>query len=287
VDVAARIILAAILLWAAVAKARGFAAFRTSLEAFAVPPALRSAAAAAVVGAEAVLGGLLLVGVATGPAALATVALAALFVAALLLARRRGHTRLACRCFGGARAHDTMLLVLRAAAVGALAALVAAGVPGLGREDALLGAVVLLGVCVAVLALLVLALYRQVGVLSQRLGPSTALEIAEEGPVLNSPPPPLEGLAGRGAELVAFVSANCRLCHELSPAFRAVSGAELTVRAVEEGDAPEVFESWNVPGTPFVALVIDGVVRAKGLVNSLEQIDGLIDLGKERARGAV
>jgi hypothetical protein len=113
-----------------------------------------------------------------------------------------------------------------------------------------------------------------------------ALEIAEEGPVLNSPSPPLESLAGRGAELVAFVSENCRLCHELLPAFNALEGDEVTVRAIEEAASPDVFASWNVPGTPFVALVIDGVVRAKGLVNTLEQIDGLIDLGKERARGA-
>ena len=59
------------------------------------------------------------------------------------------------------------------------------------------------------------------------------------------------------------------------------------MRPVAEEAAPETFENWNVPGTPFVALVIDGVVRAKGVVNTLEQIDGLIDLGQERARGHV
>jgi len=278
--------LAAILLWASAAKARGFTPFRTALEAFAVPAGLRSPVAAGVIVAEAVLGALLLAGVATTPAALATVGLSAVSVAALLLARSRGHRRLACRCFGGSRDHDTALLSLRAAAVGALAGLVATGTPAIDRDGILIGVVMVLGLCVGLLALLVLALYRQVGVLSQRLGPGTALEIADEGPVLNSPPPPLENLAGRGAELVAFVSANCRLCHELLPAFDALEGDHLTVRAIEEGESPEVFESWNVPGTPFVALVIDGVVRAKGLVNTLEQLDGLIDLGKERARGA-
>jgi hypothetical protein len=30
--------------------------------------------------------------------------------------------------------------------------------------------------------------------------------------------------------------------------------------------------------------LIDGTVRAKGLVNTLEQIDWVIDLGTERAR---
>jgi hypothetical protein len=274
------------LLWASAAKARGFASFRTTLEAFAVPVGLRTVVAAAVIAAEAVLGVLLLTGAATTPVALATLGLSAVFAAALLLARSRGYRRLACRCFGGSRAHDTVLLSLRAAAIGVLAALVAIGTPAIDRDGALTGAVVVLGVCVGLLALLVLALYRQVGVLSQRLGPGLALEIAEEGPALNSPPPPLENLAGRGAELVAFVSANCRLCHELLPAFDALEGDQLTVRAIEEAHSPEVFESWNVPGTPFVALVIDGTVRAKGLVNTLEQIDGLIDLGRERARGA-
>lgn len=285
-DLAARLILALILLWAAVAKARGFASFRTTLSAFAVPEGLRSPVAVAILFVEGGLGVLLLTGFATTPAALATVGLAGVFTLALLFARARGHRRLACRCFGGSRAHDTLLLSLRAAAVGGLAGIVAFGVPTVGQSEILLGAVLVLGAAVAVLTLLVLALYRQVGVLSQRVAPTMALEIAEEGPALNSPSPPLESLAGRGAELVAFVSENCRLCHELIPAFNALEGRELTVRAIEEGTAPEVFERWNVPGTPFVALVIDGVVRAKGLVNTLEQIDGLIDLGKERAHGA-
>ena len=99
--------------------------------------------------------------------------------------------------------------------------------------------------------------------------------------------PRSQGLAGRGAELVAFVSANCRLCHELVPAFDALSRDGLPVRPVREDESPEVFDRWNVPGTPFVALVVDGVVRAKGLVNTLEQIDGLVETGRERARGGV
>ena len=284
-DLALQLILAAVLLWAAVAKARAFGGFRDALGAFGLPATLRPAAAVAVIVIEAVLGALLL-GVAVMPAATAAFGLALLFAASLLVARARGHRRLSCRCFGGSRAWDTRVLALRALAVAALAAVVATGVPEIGSEGWLVLAVAGLTVCVAALAVLVLALYRQVGVLTQRLGPTTALEIAEEGPALNSPPPPLEQLAGTGAELVAFMSANCRLCHELLPAFDALDGREVSVRAIEEQASPEIFERWNVPGTPFVALVIDGVVRAKGLVNTLEQVDGLIDLGMERARGA-
>jgi hypothetical protein len=43
--------------------------------------------------------------------------------------------------------------------------------------------------------------------------------------------------------------------------------------------------AWNVPGTPFVVVLDDlGVVRAKGTVNNLEQIEGLIDTADHRAQ---
>ena len=90
-----------------------------------------------------------------------------------------------------------------------------------------------------------------------------------------------------GAFVSSAAASSARLVRELLPAFDALEDDHLTVKAIEEAASPEAFESWNVPGTPFVALVIDGVVRAKGLVNTLEQIDGLIDLGRERARGGV
>jgi hypothetical protein len=46
---------------------------------------------------------------------------------------------------------------------------------------------------------------------------------------------------------------------------------------------PDLERVYDVPGTPFV-LVMDrsGVVRAKGTVNNLEQVEGLIDLALRR-----
>jgi hypothetical protein len=37
-----------------------------------------------------------------------------------------------------------------------------------------------------------------------------------------------------------------------------------------------------VPGTPFLVHVVDGFAAAKGTVNSLEQLDGLVALGTAR-----
>jgi uncharacterized membrane protein YphA (DoxX/SURF4 family) len=287
VELALRLILAFVLLWAGIAKARNLGAFRDGLAAFGLPPRARATVAPVVATVEIALGAALLFDRVAAPAAWAAAALSVGFLGALAVARARGHRRLACHCFGGERAHHTGLLMARAALVGALALTIAFGAPQPGRDALIAGAIAVLAVAVAVLTVLVLALYRQVGVLSQRLSPGMALEIDEEGPALNTPSPPLEGLAGRGAELVAFVSANCRLCHELVPAFDALDRDGLAVRPVQEDESPEVFDRWNVPGTPFVALVIDGVVRAKGLVNTLEQIDGLVETGRERARGGV
>ena len=133
-----------------------------------------------------------------------------------------------------------------------------------------------------VLAGLVLALYRQVGVLTLRLGPGVALELAEEGPEVGADAPQLDGLARRGAELAVFFSADCRLCRSLAPGVRALAREGLPVHVVYEEEAPEVFEGWRVPGTPFAVHVVDGIVAAKGTVNSLEQLDSLLAAGRAR-----
>ena len=60
----------------------------------------------------------------------------------------------------------------------------------------------------------------------------------------------------------------------------------LRVHAVAEDQQPDVFRRYRVPGTPYVVYLEDGVVAAKGLVNTLEQIEELIATGRERARAA-
>ena len=90
-------------------------------------------------------------------------------------------------------------------------------------------------VLLAALAVVVVALARQVGVLHLRLAPVGALEVDEEGPPLGSTPEPRlaspkEGerlvLGGPGEpRLVAFVSATCPICDALRPSLPAAARA--------------------------------------------------------------
>ena len=144
----------------------------------------------------------------------------------------------------------------------------------------------MLGVAVVALGALVLALYRQVGVLTMRLGPEIALELAEEGPPVGEEAPELDGLTRVGEELAAFFSPDCRLCRAIAPGVRALEREGMPVQTVYENEHPAVFERWSVPGTPFVVHVVDGFVAAKGTVNSLEQLDGLVALGAARVEHA-
>ena len=146
------------------------------------------------------------------------------------------------------------------------------------------------------LAIVVVALARQVGTLHLRLGPLGALEIDDEGPPLGAAPPARgastrEGgrttVGGPGARrLVVFVSPNCPICRQLPPAVPAAANAGgLEPQVLRD---PALEEAWSVPGTPYV-LVLDelGVVRAKGTVNTLEQLEGLIDAAGRRIADAV
>ena len=282
---AAQLVAGAVLLWAAASKVRLRHDLPDFLGAYGVPRRLRVVAAYGLIAAEALIGIALLVQLAPEQASLAALGLGALFVAAPLSALARGVKRIRCGCFGAAE-RPTVLVLARGAGFAALAALavwgdeIEASAPG---QDALvLVALAVLAVAVLVLGALVLALYRQVGVLTLRLGPRAALEVPEEGPDVGRPAPPLAGLERRGPELVAFLSEDCRLCRELAPSVRALAREGLAVRIVDEAEEPKVYERWNVPGSPFVVHLVDGVVGAKGLVNTLEQLDGLIAAGTAR-----
>jgi len=148
-------------------------------------------------------------------------------------------------------------------------------------------------VLLIVLCVVVVALARQVGTLHLRLGPRGALEIDEEGPGLGEPLPPVEAKAAEGApivvggpgarRLVLFSSPTCTVCREVAPALpTAARAADLLPQIVHDPDVERTFE---VPGTPFL-LVLDelGIVRAKGTVNNLEQVEGLVDTADRRMR---
>jgi hypothetical protein len=277
-DTLLRLAVAAILLWAAASKLT----IRPSprwLGAVGVPAQLRGGVFIAVALAEAAVGALLVAHVAR--AAYAAVALGILFCVALATARARGVHRLECGCFG-ARERSIGLVFARAVGFTGLAAAAAAQPSTPSRDTVVLLVLALLALAVVVLAGLVLALYRQVGVLTLRIGPGVALELAEEGPEIGADAPALDGLARSGAELAVFFSADCRLCRSLAPGVRALAREGLPVQVIYEEEAPDVFERWRVPGTPFAVHVIDGIVAAKGTANSLEQLDGLLAAGRER-----
>ena len=284
----ARIVVGLILLWAAAAKLRRRDDLPDWLTAYGLPARYARETAWAVMAAEAVVGLLLILGVAMPFPAYAAVALGVVFLAALGQARLRGVERLRCGCFGASEGKTDHLLI-RAGAFTALA-LVAASGGGLelsASSDTVVAAVlVLLSGAVVLLTLLVLALYRQVGVLTMRIGPRVPFELAEEGPQLGDAAPSLEGLRGRRSEVVFFFSSTCRLCRQLSPGVAALARQGLAVRVVEEELEEDAFKRWNVPGTPFVVHLVDGVVAAKGTVNTLEELETLLDTGRARIHAA-
>jgi methylamine dehydrogenase accessory protein MauD len=172
---------------------------------------------------------------------------------------------------------------------------------------------VVLWALVIVLCIVVVALARQIGTLHLRLGPRGALELDDEGPPLGEAPPPLqvstvEGhavtLGGPGQEqLLMFVTPTCLICNEVLPAVRAVSSigrfkpyviTDATKYEAEDSLRPKVGETpivadpkvpaaFTVPGTPYVVVVDErGIVQAKGTVNNLEQVEGLIDTALKR-----
>jgi methylamine dehydrogenase accessory protein MauD len=172
-----------------------------------------------------------------------------------------------------------------------------------------------LWIVVAVLAVVVVALARQIGTLHLRLGPRGALEVDDEGPPLGEAPESIEALDldGRsvvvggpgGTRVLMFVSPGCIVCERVIPGFRAAANdAGMDAAFVTELDrdeaahafataklparlipAPELVRSYDVPGTPFVVVLDElGVVRAKGTPNDLEQLEGLIDTARRRMK---
>jgi hypothetical protein len=149
-------------------------------------------------------------------------------------------------------------------------------------------------VLVVVLCVVVVALARQVGTLHLRLGPRGALEIDDEGPVLREPLPPLGAVGADGGtvalggpgerRLVLFSSPSCIVCREVAPAIPAAARAGRLVPQVVHD--PEAERLLDVPGTPFLVVLDElGIVRAKGTVNNLEQVEGLIDTAARRMEG--
>ncbi len=176
--------------------------------------------------------------------------------------------------------------------------------------DALLISNILLWIALLALAVLVMALTRQIGLLHERLAPVGALahqrgpEVGEAAPTFE-----LEDLAGEEVQiggptplsrtLLFFVSPSCPVCdsllptllrvvHEESPGLRLVLASDgepeehRAFRARKElVDHPYVLSrelgiGFAVSKLPTAVLIDEeGVVRAKGMVNTREHLESL------------
>ena len=178
--------------------------------------------------------------------------------------------------------------------------------------EALLVSNVVLWCLVIVLALMVFALARQVGVLHERVAPAGAL-LPTSGPKVGEPTEAaifndLEGRAvtvggpsdDRRATLLLWISPTCPVCRSLVPTARAMARDEKLrlvfasdgdkverhlryVRDLRIGDYPYIVSQslglkYAVSKLPFAALIgPDGILRSKGLVNTREHLESLVE----------
>lgn len=184
--------------------------------------------------------------------------------------------------------------------------------------DALIVSNLLLWIAVVALGALVLALLRQIGVLHERIGPAGAL-VGREGPRVGEAAPVLEvqdwngrplRIGGADADgngsLLLFVSPTCPVCETLLPLVASVRDAEdpgLRVWLASDGPreeheafvaqhglarsgyvlSTELGLAFEVARLPYAVLLDDeGVIRARGLVNSREHLESLFEA---QARG--
>ncbi|MBI3786104.1 MAG: methylamine dehydrogenase accessory protein MauD [Deltaproteobacteria bacterium] len=179
--------------------------------------------------------------------------------------------------------------------------------------EALLVSNVVLWVLVVVLTAVVLALVRQIGVLHERVAPAGAL-MTRSGPQVGEPAPHLDladwsgrpvaiggNTGNRQATLLLFVSPTCPVCKTMLSIVDSVMQREHTwlrlvlasdgVRAEHEkfvrdfGLSEKTYilstdlgVAYQVPKLPYAVLIdANGVLRAKGLVNTREHVESLFE----------
>lgn len=176
-------------------------------------------------------------------------------------------------------------------------------------EQALMVAVVILSVFVVALTAAVFGLARQIGILYERIAPMGAL-VLDAGPAVGDAAPVFElsGLDGRQvavgrpdprSTLLFFLSPTCPVCKKLLPILRSSARSEhswLRVVLASDGErtaqekfyrsskleefpyllSTELGMAFKVSRLPYAVLLDEsGRVRAKGLINSREQLESL------------
>lgn len=163
------------------------------------------------------------------------------------------------------------------------------------------------------LLLAVFTMARQIGLLHTRLGPSGA-RMTNAGPEIGDMAPQLTVLDLDGQEmllgglrerplLMLFITSACTTCVSLAPSIRALWNSDrrnldvLLVSLFSTGEAAREFArryklapipcttsevvgfDYKVLAPPYGILVdVDGVVRAKGIVNNNEHLESLVNV---------
>lgn len=178
-------------------------------------------------------------------------------------------------------------------------------------NEALIVSNIALWVVVLSLVVVVLALARQIGILYERVAPMGAL-MMDQGPKVGEAAPTfsldslgggsvkLGGVSGR-SQLLFFLSPTCPVCKKLLPILKSIKSAEkawLDIALASDGERPQHTEfyrkadlaafpyvlssdlgmTYRVSKLPYAVLIgEDGKIRAKGLVNSREQLESLFE----------
>lgn len=159
------------------------------------------------------------------------------------------------------------------------------------------------------LLLVILALSRQIGVLYERVAPMGALTM-DKGPAVGEAAPRFEladllgrrltiGERGQHSQLLFFLSPTCPVCKKLLPILKSVASTEsawLRIVLASDGEMSEHLAFYRQAGLerfpyllstelgmkfqisklPYAVLIDEsGVIRAKGLINSREQLESL------------
>jgi methylamine dehydrogenase accessory protein MauD len=179
-------------------------------------------------------------------------------------------------------------------------------------NDLILASYGLLWLIVLILSAIVVALVRQIGLLHTRLAPAGAL-MTSTGPEVGQPAPTLviDDLEGNTvriggprdhAQLIMFVAPSCPICKTLIPAARSLAKHErrrldlvFASDGAEAGDHRNYIREMGLTSYPYVismdlglqfgvgklpyAVLIgaDGILRSRGLVNSREHLESLIE----------
>jgi hypothetical protein len=287
-SVVGSIVLGLVLLASAGLKLAGGARARAALATYGIRGERAAFAAwSALIVVEAALG----VGVALGldAAAYAAAALLALFTTAQALVLMSGGAGAPCGCLGARGTVGRASIGRTALLAAALAVL-----PLLPRRELSTDEWLAVGLAAAILglvalAVVVLALAREIGELRLAVRPQGALEIAHEGPEVGARTALAErfdGLAPGRFGLAVFTSEGCHMCQALAPAIEALGrDPRVALRRFDEVADADAWALADVPGSPFaVALGADGTVLAKGTFNTAGQLESVLAAAERRRR---